>query len=166
MLARTLGGASGRRKDMKAQELGQNEMTILCNVGEPVSLLCSMREFRGHSTYQRKWDFPGTPALLRIFMVADLCRPGLILEDAIADLASSQQNADRCLKNRGQVEALNYQKQNKLSYYKGGDKVGEDGMTHSSAMEVVNRKQHFEGQDRMSREQGCFPVYTTERNKG
>lgn len=35
-------------RDLKFQELGHIEMTILCNVRNPVSLLCSVGELKGN----------------------------------------------------------------------------------------------------------------------
>lgn len=61
-------------------------MAILYAVNNTVSLFCSVRELIRHSIYQIK-DSVGSPTLLSITLVADLCRPGLILEDAVAELA-------------------------------------------------------------------------------
>lgn len=47
-------GANGGGRDERLREGGHIEVAISGNVREPVSLLCSMREFRGHSIYQRK----------------------------------------------------------------------------------------------------------------
>lgn len=47
----------------RLRENGHIGMAISCNVRKPVSLLCSVRDFRGPSIYQRKWDSLGTPAL-------------------------------------------------------------------------------------------------------
>lgn len=82
----------------RPRESGHVNAAISCNVRKPVSLLCSVRDFRGHSIYQRKWDSLRTPALLRIFVVANLYRSGLILEDAVAELSLRQPSAGRLLK--------------------------------------------------------------------
>lgn len=44
-------GANNRRRDLKVQELGHIEMAILCNVRKPVSLLCSVGEFKGNGIH-------------------------------------------------------------------------------------------------------------------
>lgn len=67
-------------------------MAILHVVKNTVSLFCSVREFIRHSIYQKeKKDSVGTPALLNITLVADFCRPGVILEDVVAELALRRQ---------------------------------------------------------------------------
>ena len=71
---------------MKGWDIGHIEVATFCSVKNPVHLLQSVREFRGHSISQRTWDAQGRPALLRVSAVVDLCRIGLILEDAIAKL--------------------------------------------------------------------------------
>lgn len=98
-MARALGNTStlwgkGWRKGVKVPESGYIEVDTLCNVRRPVSLLFSVRKFRGHCICQRKWDVQRTQALLRISVVFNLYRVGLILEDTVEKL----HNADRLLK--------------------------------------------------------------------